>query len=111
MINIITKSPRDTQGGLVSGGAGTEERGFFAARYVDRLSEDLYFRVYAKGFERDEGGPPGEDDWRFLRTGFHAEWIPRDADRVNVHAGVYAGEVGGLTSPPDIHRPILDLSQ
>ncbi len=33
IINIITKSSRDTQGVLVQGGAGTEERGFVTAQY------------------------------------------------------------------------------
>ncbi|HUR47322.1 MAG TPA: TonB-dependent receptor plug domain-containing protein, partial [Candidatus Saccharimonadales bacterium] len=42
VINIITKSARDSQGLLVTGGAGTEERGFGSVRYGMKLAEDVY---------------------------------------------------------------------
>src|SRR3954466_11329535 len=42
VINIITKSARESQGLLVTGGAGTEERGFGSVRYGVKLAEDLH---------------------------------------------------------------------
>jgi iron complex outermembrane receptor protein len=42
IINIITKDAKDTQGGLLSGGGGTEEQGFGAARYGDKIDENTY---------------------------------------------------------------------
>jgi iron complex outermembrane recepter protein len=53
VINIITKDARDTQGGLVTAGGGTEERGFVAVRYGTKLSEKTFYRVYARYHDRD----------------------------------------------------------
>ena len=49
IINIITKSSRDTQGGFISGGGGTEERGFGAFRVGGKVGDNLYYRIYGKG--------------------------------------------------------------
>lgn len=54
IINIITKPATETQGGLVSDGGGTEEQGFGTFRYGGKLGNDLHYRVYGKGFMRDE---------------------------------------------------------
>ncbi|MCK5356634.1 MAG: TonB-dependent receptor plug domain-containing protein, partial [Methyloprofundus sp.] len=54
VINIITKHSTDTQGGLLVAGGGTEEQGFGAFRYGDKLSTDTTARAYVKGFKRDE---------------------------------------------------------
>jgi outer membrane cobalamin receptor len=48
VINIITKKVRDTQGFLLSGGAGTEGTGFGGLRYGARISDEAHFRVYGK---------------------------------------------------------------
>src|SRR5579859_522929 len=44
VINIMSKSAKDTQGWLVEGGGGTYEQGFGAARYGGKLGDDAYFR-------------------------------------------------------------------
>ena len=54
VINIITRSARDTQGLLLAGGGGTEEQGFAAVRYGGRLGDNAYYRVYATYFNRDD---------------------------------------------------------
>jgi iron complex outermembrane receptor protein len=46
VINIITKKSRDTQGTLISGGGGTEERGFASFRHGGKLGESAAYRVY-----------------------------------------------------------------
>src|SRR5713101_4679797 len=58
VINIITKSARQTQGGFATGGGGTEERAFGGIRYGGRIGENLYYRGYGKGFDRDAGFNP-----------------------------------------------------
>ncbi len=52
VINIITKSAKDTQGVLVSAGGGNEEQGFLNFRYGGGNGRDLNYRVYGKGFTR-----------------------------------------------------------
>ena len=46
VINIITKGAADTQGLLVDGGGGLEERGFTGARYGGAISSNAFYRVY-----------------------------------------------------------------
>ncbi|MFL0805166.1 MAG: TonB-dependent receptor [Agarilytica sp.] len=55
VINIVTKSAEDTQGGLAFAGLGQGEIHYEAgARYGSRLGAG-FFRAYAKGRETDEG--------------------------------------------------------
>lgn len=73
VINIITKSAKDTVGGLVSGGYGTENRGFTGARYGFELRDDLFARVYVK-YHNHDPLKGGGDDWDFFQTGFRSDW-------------------------------------
>ncbi len=52
-INIVTRSARDTQGGLIYGGGGTKERGFGGIRYGAKLSESTYLRGTLNAVTRD----------------------------------------------------------
>src|SRR5256886_3179346 len=54
VINVITRNSRDSQGLLVSGGGGTELRGFGNARWGGTLSPTLHYRVYGTGFRSEE---------------------------------------------------------
>jgi iron complex outermembrane receptor protein len=97
VINIITKQAKDTQGLLVVGGTGTEERGFSTVRYGGQLGDDLHWRVYGKQFERDGGFFPGAefDDWRQGRGGFRADWTPTPCDTITLQGDFYEGVSGG----------------
>ncbi len=76
VVNVISKSARDTQGGSVTIGGGTSEQAFSAARYGAKVGDDTYYRVYAKWFERDDS-EPGHDGWQQGRTGFRLDWLPQ----------------------------------
>ncbi len=94
VINILTKSAKETQGGLVSAGAGNYENGFVTARYGGKTGEDSYYRVYVKSFSRDNlktpSGGRNHDEWQDYRSGFRLDWGDRDAaDRVSIHGDVY----------------------
>src|SRR4029077_8736556 len=52
VINVITKSSKDTQGMLASAGGGNEEQGFAGFRYGGGNGKDLNYRFYGKGFTR-----------------------------------------------------------
>lgn len=98
VINVITKSARETQGALVTAGGGTEERAFAAARYGGSVGERFHYRAYAKAGLRDGGVPrmsPGyQDDWRMGQVGARADWQVRDADRLTLQGDLYAAQVG-----------------
>lgn len=97
VINIITKHSADTQGVLVTGGSGTEERGFGTVRYGGQASRDLHWRAYGKFREVDSGYLPGEeahDDWRGYRTGFRADWATSPCDTVMVQGDAFEQALG-----------------
>src|SRR4051812_10046768 len=71
VINITTKSAKETQGGWVSASAGTELRHSFAARYGGEITPHAYYRAYAKYFERGDSvranGSRANDAWRMIQ--------------------------------------------
>ena len=90
VINIITKAAQETHGGLVSGGGGSEERGFATFRFGGQLGDNLHYRVYGKWFERDTlfgvGGDP-HDQWRGGRAGARLDWTPTVDDTITLEGG------------------------
>ncbi len=98
VINIITKSAKDTQGGLIVAGAGTEEQGFGAIRYGGKVGEDIHSRFYVKYFDRDSGvlpsGEDGADEWDVLRAGFRIDWQGLGPDALTLQGDLYEGETG-----------------
>jgi iron complex outermembrane receptor protein len=96
VINIITKSAKETQGGLLSVGGGTEERAFGTVRYGGKLSADAYYRVYAKYFDRDglvdAFGAEAYNDWDMRRTGFRIDWDVSDASALTFQGDCYDGD-------------------
>ena len=77
VINVITRSPRETQGTLASVGAGTERQGA-AFRYGGSFGSDAAFRVYGKVTHTEHtqraNGTSALDDRRLLQAGFRADW-------------------------------------
>ena len=53
IINIITKSAKKTQGGILTAGGGNEERGFGSIRYGGKIGDQISYRAYVKGAKRD----------------------------------------------------------
>jgi iron complex outermembrane receptor protein len=102
VINIITKSARDTQGTLVTTGAGNEERGFANLRYGNTSANGMNFRVYGKfrsvdtGEAIDNGVIPvaAHDDNRFAQSGFRMDWGDDSADSHTLQGDYYEGRAG-----------------
>ncbi|OGP69341.1 MAG: TonB-dependent receptor [Deltaproteobacteria bacterium RBG_13_47_9] len=101
VINIITKQAKDTQGGLVSFGGGTEERGFGEVRYGGKIGEGTYYRAYAKYFDRDHFsdtfGQATHDGWNALRGGFRVDSQLSLQDSITAQGDIYKTD-SGLTS-------------
>ncbi|MDQ3815691.1 MAG: TonB-dependent receptor plug domain-containing protein, partial [Armatimonadota bacterium] len=105
IINIITKSAKDTQGALLVAGAGNEERGFGTLRYGgkssnesgDKTSGGMHYRVYAKGFNRDEqftAANDSHDQWRGGNAGLRADWQTGKRDAITLDAGYLRSDAG-----------------
>ena len=103
VINIITKSAQNTQGGLLSGGGGGQERGFGELRYGGKSGEDLFYRVYAKGFDRDhsfsETSNP-HDDWSGGSAGARFDWLPCKMDTITFDGGYLYSAAGATYTLP-----------
>ena len=95
VINIITRHTRDTTGGLVSVGAGNDERGA-GARYGGKLGEDATYRIYAKGFNRDNtvsaSGASAQDASKKGQVGFRLDW-GQGGDTFALQGDAYDGSI------------------
>jgi iron complex outermembrane receptor protein len=96
VINILTKSSRDTQGMFGEAGGGTEERNYGGFRYGGKLSRDATYRLWGKWFERDQGldVDGAADDWRSGRGGYRVDWNPTCCDLVTLQGDAYRGNAG-----------------
>jgi iron complex outermembrane receptor protein len=102
VINVITKSARDTQGVLLSAGGGSFLRGFGSARYGGNIGRDLYFRVYGMGFDRDDtklrGGRDADSRGVIGQGGFRADWLPVSGGTGAIQGNFYGGQIGQTAS-------------
>lgn len=99
VINIITKPAAATQGLLVTGAAGDEDRASGAVRFGGAFAGgDGHYRIYAKHMRRDGGlTPSGEDapdDSNHSRVGFRADWKTGSADAFTAQGGLTTGRTG-----------------
>jgi iron complex outermembrane receptor protein len=99
VINIITKSSQETQGGYVVGNIGSHVRHELAGRYGGTITPELTYRLYAKerdikAFE-DYEGFKAADDGLFDRGGFRMDYETA-ADEVTVQGDIYKGEAGRM---------------
>jgi len=113
VINVITKSAKETQGGLVSAGVGTEERGFGSVRYGGQVGKNAYIRGYIKYFDRDDqvlpGGRSAHDEWRGGRGGFRFDWEASNCNQVTLQGDFYATDNGETASVPVLTPPFAKL--
>ncbi|MBW4050103.1 MAG: TonB-dependent receptor [Proteobacteria bacterium] len=100
VINIITKSAKDTQGAWMEAGTGTGERALAAAQYGGEAGNGVYYRVFGKYQDHAaEDYPPGasSDGWRLGHLGFRTDWQADAADALTVQGDVYDGRIGEVS--------------
>lgn len=117
VINIITKSARETHGSITTVGGGSEERSFAGFRYGGQRGDRFHYRVYGKYFDRDESYVHvGEeyDDWQQGQAGFRTDWNLGHQDDVTIQGDTYKGRAGQrITSTiytPPYSKTILEDS-
>jgi iron complex outermembrane receptor protein len=97
VINIITKSADATLGGMVSAGAGSQERGFATARYGVSLGKDNNLRFFVKHRDIDNqvdaAGNTTHDGWQMTRGGFRFDGQPSWRDTLSLSGEYYDGGV------------------
>src|SRR5947209_9123363 len=110
VINIITRSARDTQGLLITGGGGTEEHDFGGVRYGGKFSEHAFFRIYGTYFNRDDSALPNGDDahdgWQLGRGGFRLDWDVSEHNLLTLQFDLYRGTLHQVFGTFDPANPI-----
>ena len=98
VINITTKSAKDTQGGLLFAGGGTELTEVAGGRYGGTLAPGVYYRVYAKYTDRgnsfEPGGQNANDAWRIGQTGFRVDWNAAQGNVLTFQGDAYDATMG-----------------
>lgn len=112
IINIITKSSRETVGLYAETGGGTEEKLFGGVRFGKKLGNRFHFRVHAKYSDRDAALSrieyPAADNWYLFHSGFRMDWSAGRDEQFTIHGNIYRGDVNQTLELPYIARPVLD---
>lgn len=97
VVNIITKSAKDTQGTLAVVGGGAERHADIGLRHGLKVGDDLFLRFYGKYTDQDDlaptGGIGGNDGYYLGRGGFRMDWLPEDGVRATLQGDIYGGKV------------------
>ncbi len=109
VINIITKNAADTQGPLVDGGGGAQERGFAGARYGGAINSNAFYRVYIT-YENHAStvlsdGSDASNSWQLARAGFRTDWAPGDKNSFTFQGDGYAGWINQVFDEFDLTSP------
>ncbi len=128
VINVITRSAKQTQGGLASVTAGSEDRLLGSFRYGGQAKDKYHYRIFGRGAWR-EVGPRGANgflyapqqlrtgdsmfplrenpdiDWSSWRTGFRTDFEPAAGQSVSI-----IGEINGADFNQIVYTPSLKPS-
>ncbi|MFT5729770.1 MAG: iron complex outermembrane receptor protein [Desulforhopalus sp.] len=120
VINIITKNSSDTQGAMVSTSVGSYGQPDISARYGGTLAGQTTYRLYAKGYDRNNFETSTDEDAHdsssSLRTGFRLDNDLSSRDTFSLQGEVFDGEADaeimltGYLSPSFI-RTIKDTEK
>lgn len=95
VINIITRSSRESAGGLIGAGAGSDERNA-TVRYGGKIGDDSSYRVYAKDLSRDSSATgthsDAENGWNKRQAGFRIDGTSR-SDSFVFQGDAYDGAI------------------
>jgi iron complex outermembrane recepter protein len=122
VINIITKSAKDTHGTLASVSGGNVDQGMGEFRYGGGNGKGFDFRIYGLAFGRaaefhPEFVGPNQtpvnhdpfDDWQMGQGGFRTDWQLNTRDSLTLQGDMYKGYDGervdvSLYSPPSTEQ-------
>jgi len=98
VINIITKNTKDTQGGIIVAGGGSETVADGLAQYGGAVGSGGTYRVFAKAFDINSStlpsGGSAHDGWRSVHGGFRSDWVLSPRDTLTVQGDFQEGREG-----------------
>jgi iron complex outermembrane receptor protein len=106
VINIITKSAKDTQGGIVSASVGNMIKTDDSVRYGVKLGDDSYARVYAKynddAPQFNVGSGRSDDGWQKQQAGFRSDSKISSQDSLTLQGDAYTSHESELYNLPSL---------
>ena len=106
VINVITRSAKETQGTSLSVGAGSLLQDLVAIRYGGAINSNTFYRVYVQRLDRKEtslsNGRPAGDDWYVTQGGFRLDWEPSDVSDFTLQGDFYGATENRLAPAIDI---------
>lgn len=111
VINVISKSAKDTQGLLVSAGSGSIDQAFVNVRYGGQIASNVFYRVYGTYLDHDSypqpDGRDGNNAWQMGHWGFHLDWDATPDDLITFQGDAYAGALDQTFAVFDPFSPTL----
>jgi iron complex outermembrane receptor protein len=105
VVNIVTKSAAETQGGLQKIGGGSQFAGFAAWRYGGEVGDLGHYRVYAKtthyNAQETSGAGDAQDSGKNNQLGFRSDLKLSDTDTLTVQGDYYTGSIQSPATSKD----------
>jgi iron complex outermembrane recepter protein len=102
VINIITRSSKDTQGGLIFGGIGSEESAAGLVQYGGEAGKKGHYRVFGRYFKVESstaaGGGDAADGWHGSHVGMRTDWTLSGRDTMTVQGDLFGASEGQTIS-------------
>ena len=96
VISIFTKSAKDTKGGLVTAGGGSQVRALGLAQYGGTAGKDGSYRAFGKYFDIGNSAMPdgstAADHWMRGHGGFRTDWDLSPRDSLMVQGDLFANQ-------------------
>lgn len=93
VINIITKSSKETKGLLVEGAAGSNLPALGSLRYGGKLGDKISYRVFGTGFKLGntllKNEKKANDEWTMGKGGFRMDWDASEKDKISFQGNIY----------------------
>jgi iron complex outermembrane receptor protein len=113
VINVISKSAKETQGLLASSSAGSVVQDSATVRYGGELASNLYYRVYAQRSDQDgfttSAGQSAGDTWNSTQAGFRTDWEPPSQNLLTLQGDYYYSVAGKPTERVSLTPPAVSL--
>jgi iron complex outermembrane receptor protein len=106
VINVITKSSKETRGLYGEAALGTELRSTVGVRYGGTISDKLFYRVYGTAFKRGntifQDSVDARDDWQTAHGGIRLDWVASENSDVALISNIYEAR-----PDPDGGAPVI----
>lgn len=96
IVNVISKSAKETQGIYTTAASGSQFKDFGAVRFGSHIDTTFYYRVYAVHYDFNStsksGGMDVRNAWNLTQGGFRMDYIPSVKSKFTLQGDMYGGK-------------------